>query len=110
MSTKPRARVNLLTERARSMARRRRLKAACLCTACGRVPPERNRVRCVPCNAKVRAAKAKYMHRQRVVWKLLGICATCGIRQHVPHESRCGYCAETQNEGKVIRRAERRAA
>ena len=33
-----------------------------------------------------------------------------GLRQSVPRESRCGYCAERQNEAQVRRRAERRAA
>lgn len=87
--------------------RRAALKAAGLCQWCGARPakPSVNKrspggigCRCVECAQAAAGKHAPRMRRLRSAWKHLGICMVCGQREAMPRDTRCGVCAEAQDE------------
>lgn len=93
--------------------RRAVLKAAGLCQGCGSRPamPSLNKrapngigCRCQECAAAAKGKNAPRMRKLRGAWKQLGICMVCGNRQAMPKDTRCGVCAEAQDEYHAKRR------
>lgn len=92
--------------------RRARLKAAGLCQWCGIRPAKPSKrstaghgCRCEECSRKAAKASRSNLHRLRPAWAKLGLCHSCGCRKAMPGESRCGVCAEQQQDAKARRRA-----
>jgi hypothetical protein len=58
----------------------------------------------------MRQTAAEYCRQRRREWKKLGICGYCGKRDAMPGRTRCGYCAEYQQEYKERRAAQKKEA
>jgi hypothetical protein len=96
--------VTLTTERAQKRRVYEARKAAGQCVKCGGEPTS-GRTTCLACRAKKGRWDRAYIARQRALWKPLGICIVCGVRQAIRKQTRCGYCAEAAEAAYARRKA-----
>jgi hypothetical protein len=94
-----------------------RLKAEGLCQWCGTRPAKPSKrspsgvgCRCEACSKKAARMSRSNLSRLRPAWAALGICTVCGCREAMPQQSRCGVCAEQQQESKQLRKEGKAAA
>ena len=109
---------NPITRRSKDRQRQARLraerKAAGNCIACGKPATHLKNgkvaCRCAECQAKAAAKSNGYLAKRRPHWRKLGICVVCGKREAMKWHSRCGYCAEKQEEYDERRKEKKHAA
>ena len=92
-------------ERSYQATRRAELKSEGKCQWCGKNPAKPSKrspsgvgSKCDKCAQKASRWTASDLARRRVGWAALGICLVCGRRKSMPNDTRCGVCAEVQDD------------
>ena len=88
--------ITLTTERARAARNRRQNRVHGQCVDCWQ-PTGNDKARCEPCAAKNRVQTNAHRRAQRAIWKRLGLCPSCGLREPMRGYTQCGVCAEARD-------------
>lgn len=99
------SRVTTPQHRARMKARFEKLRAAGLCTTCGKAPQRPKQNTCVSCIGQI-TANARATRQKRAD---AGLCMECGKNPHVPSKRLCGTCQVVANQ-RVAKCAAKRKA